>query len=580
MKKIYVIILGCLIAISAIAIEIVPTMVVTLKDGSKQEFSISDIDEITFITDDESEQTGDIDIDITQLTVSSVKATFKATDPAQTFLFGLVTKEKFDEIGGDSEFLDYEISRLTEEADEWWFDSLADYLDFLLSDWNPDDQKLNRDNLSVDTDYYLYAYGINVSGELTTGLFKKPVHTPGYMEVDFKLKATDITSSTVTLTAAPDNQTIYYYLGFITKSEFENEFNCDEEYVVSNALASIRMAIGNDGTKLGEVASVHKGNGTQKLTHLTPDMEYYALAFGIDESVSASTVLTKIPFKTSPVEITDHCTFDVTVASVEPMFIDLNVKPSDPSTRYFVAIRKTADTASLTPTQVADNEIAFQNGFQPPIDWSTDPRVFTGDRTLNSRKNLGVTIIMPSTEYTVYVFGVSEQGVRTTDVSTLKVTTPAPEASSMTLTISGISAGAESDPDDWTGWGNKICYFTYSVDPSVNNQYYYTGVVRKSDYEKFSSDSDFMAEVIRTAGETVMMNCYMGRDNSVLNPYPVPFKTTADYAGASIVNGQEYYVFAFGYAGIAITPLFKEEVKADDGSGSSGGGDWGWGDFE
>ncbi len=579
MKKIYAIISLCCIVISAIAIEVVPAMVIKLKDGSTQEIAISDIEEITFVTDDEDDPAGSIDITVTQLNTSSVKATFKAEDPDMTFLFGIVSKEKFDEIGGDSEFLDYEISRLSAEADDWWFDSLSDYLDFLLSDWNPDDQKLNRDNLSMDTDYYLFAYGITTSGELTTGLIKKAVRTPGYLNVNFNLKASDITSSTVTLTASPDDRSIYYYLGFITRSEFDNEFNGDEEYVVNNALASIRMAIGYDGSKLGEIASVRKGDGTQKLTHLTPDMEYYCIAFGIDESVSASTKLSKIPFKTSPVAITDDCTFDITVASVEPMFINLDVKPSNPSTRYFVTIRKTAETASLTPTQVADNEIAFQNGFQPPVDWSTDPRVFTGDRILNSRKNLGVTIIMPSTEYTVYVFGVSTEGVRTTDVSTLKVTTPAPEPSSMTLKISDITAGGESDPNDWAGWGEKLCYFSYSVTPSVDNQYYYTGVVKKSSYEKYASDADFMADVIKNAGETIMLNCYMGADNSALTSFPVPFKATSDYTGMSISNGQEYYVFAFGYAGIATTSLYKEEIKADNGSGSSGGGDWGWGDF-
>lgn len=576
MKKIYAIISLCCLAVSAIALDVIPSMVLKLKDGTTQEIPLSDIEEITFITGDEETPSGEISIDVTQLNVSSVKATFKASDPTQTFLFGLVSKEKFDEAGGDSGFLEQEMARLTEEADEWWFDSLSGYLDFLLSDWNPDDQKLSRDNLTPDTDYYLYAYGINVSGELTTGLVKQPVHTPGYLDVDFNLNVIDITSTTATLTAKPDNQSIHYYLGFITKAEFENEFNGDQEYVVNNALASIRMAIGNDGSLLGEMASVRKGDGSLQLGRLTPDMEYYAIAFGIDESVSASTTLAKIPFRTAPVEITDDCTFDLSVASVEPMFINLTIKPSDPATRYFVTIRKTADTSALTPSQVADNEIAFQNGFQPPVDWSTDPRVFTGDRTLNSRKDLGVTIIMPSTEYTAYVFGVSDEGVRTTAVATVKATTPAPEASSMTLTISGITAGGESDPNDWSGWGGKICYFSYSVTPSADNQYYFTGVVSKADYEKFASDADFMADVIRTAGETIMMNCYMGADNSALTSFPAPFKTTADYKGASIVNGKDYYLFAFGYAGIATTPLFKEEAKADDGSGSTGWGDDWW----
>ncbi|MDE5839761.1 MAG: hypothetical protein K2H49_02460 [Muribaculaceae bacterium] len=100
MKKIYAIISICCIAVSAIAFAVGPTMVVKLKDGSKQEYAISDIEEITFDADGEVDPGSDIDIDITQLTVSSVKATLKASDPTQTFLFGIVAKEKLDEIGG------------------------------------------------------------------------------------------------------------------------------------------------------------------------------------------------------------------------------------------------------------------------------------------------------------------------------------------------------------------------------------------------------------------------------------------------------------------------------------------------
>ena len=96
---------------------------------------------------------------------------------------------------------------------------------------------------------------------------------------------------------------------------------------------------------------------------------------------------------------------------VNSILMNIAVKPSKATTRYFATVKATDEVKNMTPAQVADAEIAFQNGFTPPVDWSTDPRVFTGDQTLHSRRNLGVTIIKPETDYTVYVFGVSAEDV-------------------------------------------------------------------------------------------------------------------------------------------------------------------------
>ncbi len=570
MKKLSSLFISSAIIVSAAAQDnTTSALVVTLKNGTTIEYVLSDIDHLTFRSDISNDPFVNIAINITQITVNSIKATFTADNSDATFLFGLIEKAEFDKLGNDRAFLEYELGRLNSEvANDPWSNTLEEYLDFLLGWWDPADQVLNRDNLKADTDYYIYAYGINTKGEFTTGLFKQLVHTAGLIDIAFNLQASGITSTTATITARPDNDDTYYYLGFITKNEFDNEFNGNEEHVVNNALATVRMAA-SGGATLDQIPTIHKGNGLLQLTGLTPDMEYYMLAFGIDESINACSHLTKAEFKTTPVTVTDDCTFALATVSAEPMFINVNVKPTDESTRYFLTIKKTSDVAGLTATQVADNELAFNNGFNPPVDWTTDPRVFTGEQTLNSRKNLGVTTIVPSTEYTVYAFGVSAEGVRTTIVSTLNVTTPSPTESTMTLSIKDVTAGGETDPNDW--FGNTIPYFTYGITPSVDNEYYYTGVVNKSDYDTFPDDKAFMADAIAKAGDLIMMNCYMGENNSFLST-PALFKTTTDYIGNTLVNGDTYYIFTFGYAGIATTPLFKYEVKADD--GSTGGGWW------
>ena len=518
----------------------------------------------------------EISIEVTEVTVASIKVKFEMDDPTQTFLYGLVKKSEYDAIGTPEKFLEAERKKLEEEAaDDPFSDTLADYLDFLLGDWKPEDQKMNRDELEMETDYYIYAYGIDKTGEFTSPLVRRLVKTNGLKEINFNLKVEDIAATTATLKGTPDDQYTYYYLGFTARTEFDDSFKGDETQLINNALGGIRMVIGNDGSKLGQMASVRMGAGSVEITGLLPDTEYYAFTFGIDNSVSACTKLTKMLFKTEATKVIDNCTFNVEVTDINSILMNIDVKPSNAATRYFVTIKATDDVKNMTPSQVADAEVAFQNGFTPPVDWTTDPRVFTGDKTLHSRRHLGITIIKPETDYTVYVFGVSDEGVRTTEVGTTSAKTTAVVPSSMTLEIKDVEAGAETDPNDL--FGGQLYYFKYGVKPSIGTEYYYTGIVKKSAYEAFANDEAFMKAVIESAGELIMMNCFIGENNAGLIATPAPFKGSAEYSGEALVKDEKYYIFAFGYMGAATTPLFKVEQTASDGSGGGdGGGGGGW----
>jgi len=517
-----------------------------------------------------------ISIEVTEVTVASIKAKLAMKDPKQTFLFGLVKKSDYDALGTPEKFLEAERKKLEAEAKE--FDllgtlTLPEYLDFLLGDWNPEDQKMNRDGLECETEYYIYAYGCDTKGAVTTPLVRRLVKTNGMKEIDFRLTVEDKAQTTATLKGDPDEKFVYYYLGYVAKTDYEEMFRKDDQQVVDNALGAIRMMIGSDGSKLAEVASVRMGAGSVEISGLLPETEYYALAFGIDNSVSACTNLTKQLFKTEPVAVVDDCTFEVKVTEVNSMLMHIDVHPSKAATRYFATIKASDEVKGMTPAQVADAETAFQNGFTPPVDWTTDPRVFTGDRTLHSRRDMGITILKPETDYTVFVFGVSDRGVRTTAVGTASARTTAVAASSMTLEIKDVTAGAETDPNDWAGWGPKLYYFQYSVKPSLDTEYYYTGIVKKSTYESFADDTAFMKDVVEQSGELILMNCFMGENNAALTKTPTPFKGSAEYSGTAIADGETYYIFAFGYMGAPTTGLYKVEQTAGDGS-SSGGGGW------
>lgn len=309
---------------------------------------------------------------------------------------------------------------------------------------------MNRDGLELDTEYYIYAYGIDKTGAYTTPLVRRLVRTNGLKEIDFKLGVKEIKQTTATLTGNPEDAFVYYYLGYVSKADYEGMFKQDDEQIVNNALGAIRMGIGSDGSKLPEVASVRMGEGSLEIGGLLPDTEYYALTFGIDNSVSACTKLTKQLFKTEAVAIVDDCTFEVAVTDVNSLLMNIAVKPSKATTRYFATIKATDEVKNMTPSQVADDEVAFQNGFTPPRRLDDRSARLHGEQTLHSRRSLGITILKPETDYTVYVFGVSDKGVRTTEVATAATRTTAVVPSAMTLEVRNVTPGAESDPNDWT----------------------------------------------------------------------------------------------------------------------------------
>lgn len=504
-------------------------------------------------------------ISVTEVTVASIKAQIvAASDPQMTFLTGLVKKSDYDAVGSAQKFLESELAKLKTEADEYLFGSLEEYLEFLFEDRDPDGYKLSRENLEIDTDYYIFAYGIDSNGRLTTRLVKKAVRTHALKTIDFKLAATEVKQKSVTLTTDPDDMQTNYFLGFISAQEYANSFHGSDEEVVAGALSSIRVNIGTDASKLDQVTS--KGKTSLPVTGLLPDTEYYALAFGIDKSVSACTSLTKVPFTTAKVAITDDCTFAIDIASCNSVLMNIHVLPTRATTRYYSTIKSTDEVSGKTPGQVADEQIAFENGFN--MNWAGDKQIFTGERTLHSRRDIGATHIKPQTPYTVYVFGVDTRGNRTTEVATHTVTTAAVVPSDMSLAIEDITPGAETDPDDW--FGGKICNFQFTVTPSTDDEYYYTGIVSASEYGTFADDEAFMREVVRQSGDFMMLNCFMGRNNGALVASPVPFKSSYTYRSEKLVSGTEYFIFAFGYMGDITTGLFKAAATADDGEGGGG----------
>lgn len=522
-------------------------MRIHLSDGTTASFNISEVDSITF-----AEPEPAATVTVSEITLNTAKITINPSRLIDSYTFGVVTKAEYDGFATETEFVDSEIEKLRTDAGDWGF-TLEEYLDFILYRSSEGEQTFSREGLEPGTEYYAYVFGLDKSGKPTTGIVKTLFATQDLLDANFNLAVEQLTAKTGIVKASPDNTELRYYLGFTTKEAYQNSFGSNDKLLQDNALAQVinNMIMGSTFEQV-----THQGAASLSMTGLVPGTDYYAIAFGVEakgtNSAYAITELKKTEFFTPGFEVTDDCTFGIEVKNISSMLMDVTVTPSDNTTRYYATIKPTEETAGKTPEQVADEEIVFQDGFF--IDWATTPQVFTGTQTLNSRTDLGVTNIKPETDYTVYVFGVDTKGFRTTNVSTAQATTTAVQPSEMTVSFKDINTGSETDPQDWF----KTNYFVeFTPVPSSDNEYYYVALAKQSDYEwstAFGSEEDFINEVISTAGDAIMLNCFMGTPEN-------PLKAYADYKGNDLEPGTDYYIIAFGYMGEATTPLFKEAVK-------------------
>jgi hypothetical protein len=127
-------------------------------------------------------------------------------------------------------------------------------------------------------------------------------------------------------------------------------------------------------------------------------------------------------FTTASEGISDNCTFDISCPEVKQTDILINVKPSNANTRYMICPVEDGICGTYGDEQMAQRLInmeqaRFNEGFYGAgVDWSNAEWIFTGEQTVWGRADLDWTFEAGKT-YRIYVFGVDNNGVRTTAVA-------------------------------------------------------------------------------------------------------------------------------------------------------------------
>ena len=138
-----------------------------------------------------------------------------------------------------------------------------------------------------------------------------------------------------------------------------------------------------------------------------------------------------------------------------------------------------------------------------------------------------------NTSYTAVVFGIDNEGNRTTAVGHAGMTTLQTQPSSLTVGIDVVSVSSHS--------------LFAEFHPSDPDEQYFASCVPYSRYLLFDNDTDFMEDVLSVYGGDLDWVLSMG---------------DSFYDGEGYLDSDtEYIVFAFGYYGGITTPLFHEVVR-------------------
>ena len=122
-----------------------------------------------------------------------------------------------------------------------------------------------------------------------------------------------------------------------------------------------------------------------------------------------------------------------------------------------------------TPSSIADAFIEMENGYE--IDWAGNEYIWTGDVTVDTDADLAMGDLDAGTDYVAVVFGVSTEGVRTTEVASAVQRTSELVPSTMTI---GLNVR------DVTASGAK-----FDVTPSNTDEVYFADVFVYDEYTAY-----------------------------------------------------------------------------------------------
>ena len=483
------------------------------------------------------------DIQVSNITEGGVTVTVTPSNNDQTYMYAVVSAATVNSFDSDMAFIQDDITYWENYCDEKGF-TFESFMDIMLRKGVYVDEGIN--DLKPNVEYCAYAYGLTREKIITSGLGKTFFTTTkiDYKTVNFKVTYTTEDDYNAKVTIRPELEDGSLYTGgwmFSTRNSYAQTVleETDEEYqesIMTNLKEQVAQGMFTQ-------ESLYTGEVTFNLSQTTNNIRvwggniYYIYCFGLNENFNVDTndgVFSRSEVKTNDIEVTNPCTFDVTVTDVEDREAKVNVTPSDETTTYFVALTPT-HTISLAGNgdeKVGESLVVERMLQRMDIewgitDWTSGDWIEKGPISEYLREDL-TWVLNPEQELSVLVFGFNQFGRRTTAISRADFKTAATVAPS-----EGFYVDIEITANDQPGYlsAKFTPKATEGSDLNPDKVWYYAGIVPAYQWETYHDWQAFVEDMEHAGTIT--------DDATVRGEKEMTSEVNYDL---------EYVVFAFAYA--------------------------------
>ena len=384
--------------------------------------------------------------------------------------------------------------------------TLAEYMPSVVDNGVIEDVTFS--GLSLDTEYYVLVFGVDEKYEACTELTKVAFETLAIEKSDCSFEiATDVVDNSVTITVAPSNQELYWYLCTMPKSTYDyyvndvNGYQMSEgyfyEYFFQQDINSYRGA-GYSDEQIIE-ALIHQGNQQLQASGLNENTEYLILVAGLimdSEGIVICTDISKASYTTQKAA-QSTMTFDIEVLDVKQMEVSFRITPSNNNDLYCALVQPWdgVSTADEVMHQIVDQ-------------WGSWMQIMADDKGVVEHTG-SKALKLPAADTDYYIIAFGYDGGITTDaymktfrtlpggnveevVFNISVSNLSPYGFNMNIAssdptiyyIPGACAPADYDEEQYMAWEKETFDYYYAgskdFNPSITiaevlDQYYYNG---------------------------------------------------------------------------------------------------------
>lgn len=283
------------------------------------------------------------EISVTDITTYSVVASIIPVDKELTYFASLIAKDDYSEFNNDQELFDYNYNL--------WVENFPSIEDFLANGLQQGDLKDTVTSLLQDTEYFIYAYGVdNATGEVLTSLYKAEFKSEAVCKIDMSIGINvTVDGNNAEVTYTPSDNTVPYFNSITTKSDLEEYGGNIEEQVGEFINEFIGFLLGFTPYDFFEYMSDY-GEKTYSRSSMEVESDYIAFAVAWDGGCNMISNVFSNEFRTEDIHPSDNeITLKVWSPGSRSVFYEVQTTNEDP---YVIRWLNSEEVENMTNQEI------------------------------------------------------------------------------------------------------------------------------------------------------------------------------------------------------------------------------------